>query len=59
MIDIFVKITIVCIYGTWIDVENIIGICCESEARNQIRSMYNGLFDSMIESRAACIFMRL
>ena len=31
----------------------------ESEACNQIGSMYNGLFDSMTESRAAYIVMRL
>ena len=31
----------------------------ESEACNQICYMYNGLFDSMSESRAACIVMRL
>ena len=31
----------------------------ESEAYNQIGSMYNGLFHSMTESRAAYIVMRL
>ena len=31
----------------------------ESEACNQIRSMYNGLFDSTTKSRAVCIVIRL